>query len=251
MYKSGLMELEAVVAIARLGSFRAAAIDLDVSPTAIGNAVSSLENRLGVRLFNRTTRNVALTSAGREYVEAIAPALSDIRSAARAVADHSRKPTGTLRFSCSLGGGRQLLMPFAFEYLRRHDRMKVEIVTEGRLIDIIKDGFDAGVRLAEAVPQDMIAVPLGPDTRHVVVGAPSYLANKSRPAAPADLMAQASRAGLGLAYVGEWMVADDITSGRLVEVLSEWTPSYPGYCLYYPGRRHMAASLRALDRKST
>jgi DNA-binding transcriptional LysR family regulator len=96
MYKSGLMELEAVVAIARLGSFRAAASDLDVSPTAIGNAVASLENRLGVRLFNRTTRNVALTSAGREYVEAIAPALSDIRTAAQAVADHSRKPTGNV-----------------------------------------------------------------------------------------------------------------------------------------------------------
>src|SRR6202045_2397333 len=124
--------------------FRAAAVDLDVSPTAIGNAVASLENRLGVRLFNRTTRNVALTSAGREYVEAIAPALSDIRNAAQAVADHSRKPTGTLRFSCSLVGGRQLLMPFVVEYLRRYDEMKVEIVTEGRLIDIIKDGFDAG-----------------------------------------------------------------------------------------------------------
>jgi DNA-binding transcriptional LysR family regulator len=286
MYKSGLMELEAVVAIARLGSFRAAAIDLDVSPTAIGNAVSSLENRLGVRLFNRTTRNVALTSAGREYVEAIAPALSDIRYAARAVADHSRKPTGTLRFSCSLAGGRQLLMPFVFEYLRRYSEMKVEIVTEGRLIDIITDGFDAGVRLAEAVPQDMIAMPLGPHTRHVVVGAPSYFANRSRPTAPADLtdheciraryssgayrweferhdeamkidvpgsltldepemIAQASRAGIGLAYLGEWTVADDIASGRLVEVLSEWTPSYPGYCLYYPGRRHMAASFRA------
>ena len=287
MYKSGLIELEAVVAIARLGSFRAAASQLDVSPTAIGNAVAGLENRLGVRLFNRTTRNVALTSAGREYVEAIAPALSDIRNAAQAVADHSRKPTGTLRFSCSVAGGRQLLTPFVFEYLRRHGEMKVEIVTEGRLIDIITNGFDAGVRLAEAVPQDMIAVPLGPQTRHVVVGAPSYFANRPRPSAPADLMdhecirtrypsgalyrwefeshgepmridvpgsltldepemiAQASRAGLGLAYAWEWMVADDIASGRLVEVLSEWTPSYPGYCLYYPGRRHMAASLRA------
>ncbi len=260
MHKSGLVELEAVVAIARLGSFRAAASDLDVSPTAIGNAVASLEKRLGVRLFNRTTRNVALTSAGREYVEAIAPALSDIR---------------------------QLLMPFVFEYLRRYNEMKVEIVTEGRLIDIIKDGFDAGVRLAEAVPRDMIAMPLGPHARHVVVGTPSYFANRPRPIAPADLtdheciraryssgalyrweferhgeatridvpgsltldepemIAQASRAGIGLAYIGEWMVADDIASGRLVEVLSEWTPSYPGYCLYYPGRRHMAASLRA------
>jgi DNA-binding transcriptional LysR family regulator len=167
MHKSGLVELEAVVAIARLGSFRAAALDLDMSPTAIGNAVASLENRLGVRLFNRTTRNTALTSAGREYVEAIAPALSDIRNAAQAVADHSRKPTGTLRFSCSLAGGRQLLMPFVFDYLRRYNEMKVDIVTEGRLIDIIKDGFDAGVRLAEAVPQDMIAMPLGPHTRHV------------------------------------------------------------------------------------
>src|SRR5258705_590211 len=134
MYKSGWMDFEAVVAIARIGSFRAAPIDLDVSPTAIGNAVPSLENRLGVRLLNRTTRNVALTSAGREYVEAIAPALSDIRNAARAVADHSRKPTGTLRFSCSLGGGRQLLMPFGFQYRRRYVSKKYEIDTDSRPI---------------------------------------------------------------------------------------------------------------------
>src|SRR6202167_1734911 len=131
MYKSGLVELEAVVAIARLGSFRAAAVDLDVS--AIGNAVAGLESRLGVRLFNRTTRNVALTSAGREYVDAIAPALLDIRNATQAVAVHSSKPTGTLRFSCSLPGGRHLLAPFVLEYLRRYDEVKVEIVTEGRL----------------------------------------------------------------------------------------------------------------------
>src|SRR5258708_9678515 len=165
--------------------------------------------------------------------------------------------------------------------------MKVEIVTEGRLIDIIKNGFDAGVRLAEAIPQDMIAMPLGQHTRHVVVGAPSYFANRPRPMAPADLMdheciraryssgalyrweferhgeamridvpgsltldepdmiAQASRAGIGLAYVGEVTDADDIASGRLSEVLSGWTPSYPGYCLYYPGRRHMAPSVRS------
>ena len=287
MYKSGLVELEAVVAIARHGSFRAAALDLDMSPTAIGNAVAGLEKRLGVRLFNRTTRNVALTSAGREYVEAIAPSLSDIRNATQAVANHSRKPTGSLRFSCSPAGGRQLLVPFVLEYRRRYNEMKVEIVTEGRLIDIIKEGFDAGVRLAEAVPLDMIAIPLVPYARHVVVGAPSYFAKRPRPTAPAelrhhecirtrypsgalyrweferrgkalridvpgsltldepDMIAQASRAGIGLAYVGESIVADDIASGRLVEVLNEWTPSYPGHCLYYPGRRHMAASLRA------
>jgi len=170
MYKSGLVELEAVVAIARHGSFRAAASDLDMSPTAIGNAVASLEKRLGVRLFNRTTRNVALTSAGREYVEAIAPSLSDIRNATQAVANHGRKPTGSLRFSCSLAGGRQLLVPFVLEYRRRYNEMKVEIVTEGRLIDIVKEGFDAGVRLAEAVPLDMIAIPLVPRARAACCG---------------------------------------------------------------------------------
>ena len=93
-----IAELEAVVAIARHGSFPAAAHDLDMSPTAIGNAVASNEKRLGVRLFNRTTRNVALTSAGREYVEAIALSLSDIRNATEAVANHGCKPTGSLRF---------------------------------------------------------------------------------------------------------------------------------------------------------
>src|SRR5258707_12259688 len=100
MYKSGLVELEAMVAIARHGSFRAAALELEMSPTAIGNAVAGLENRLGVRLFNRTTRNVALTSAGREYVVAIAPALMVIRNATHASAVHSRKHTSTFRTLC-------------------------------------------------------------------------------------------------------------------------------------------------------
>src|ERR1700675_4076712 len=149
-----------------------------------------------------------------------------------------------------------------------------------------RQGIEIGI-VHIAIAIHMIAIPLGPRIRHVVVGAPSYLANRSRPIAPADLkdhecirtrypsgalyrweferrgeamridvpgsltldepdmIAQASRAGIGLAYVGEWMVADDIASGRLVEVLNEWTPSYPGYRLYYPGCRHMAASLRA------
>ena len=97
-----------MVAIARLGSFRAAAVDLDVSPTAIGNAVANLENRLGIRLFNRTTRNVALTTAGREYVEAIAPALSDIRNAAQGGGrSQPQADRYAARFSCSVAGGRQ------------------------------------------------------------------------------------------------------------------------------------------------
>src|SRR6267378_2724851 len=131
---------------------------------------------------------ITIQLALSEYVEAIAPALSDIRNATQAVANHSRKPTGSLRFSCSPAGGRQLLVPFVLEYRRRYNEMKVEIVTEGRLIDIIKEGFDAGVRLAEAVPLDMIAIPLVPYARHVVVGAPSYFAKRPRPTAPAELM---------------------------------------------------------------
>src|SRR5580700_10714750 len=96
-----------------------------------GSGNSSTSRIAGVRLFNRTTRHVALTSAGREYIEAIAPSLSDIRNATQAVANHGRKPTGSLRFSCSPAGGRQLLVPFVLEYRRRYNEMKVEIVTEG------------------------------------------------------------------------------------------------------------------------
>jgi DNA-binding transcriptional LysR family regulator len=287
MSRGRLIELEAAVAVARRRSFRAAAAELGLSGTALSQAVAELEARVGVRLFNRTTRSVSPTPAGEQFVARIAPALAAIREAAEAVNQHRSTPTGVLRLNTSAGAARRILRPIVFEYLKRFPEMSVDIVTEGKLIDIVREGFDAGFRLAETVPADMISVPLGRDERLVVVGSPTYLAGRAPPIAPTDLakhdcirirlpagavyrwefekegeqllvdvsgrltlddaglIREATLAGCGLAYLSEWEVADDLHEGRLVQLLPDWTPPFPGVCLYYPGRRHVPAGLRA------
>lgn len=288
MRQGRLVELEAVVAVARRRSFRAAAAEIGLSTTALSQAVAELEGRLGVRLFNRTTRSVAPTAAGEQFVAQVAPALGVIRESMEAVNQHRTSPAGLLRLNTSAGAARQILSPIIFEYLRRYPEMAVDIVTEGRLVDIVKDGFDAGVRLADSVPGDMVAVPLGPEQRLIVVGSPGYLKGRALPETPhdlrthdcirirlpsggiyrwefarrgekvvidvsgrvtldeANLMHEAALAGLGLAYLSAWWAATDVTEGRLVQVLADWTPPFPGLCLYYPGRRHVPSGLRAL-----
>lgn len=188
MYRPGLAELDAVVAIARAGSFRAAALTLGLSTTALSNAVAKLEAKLGVRLFNRTTRSVALTDAGRAFVEQVAPALLDIHDAMDAVRSHQATPSGTLRVNAFAAGAREIVSPLVVAFLRRHPAVHVDLVTEGRLVDIVADGFDLGVRRADLVPADMIAVPLGMPQRYAVVAAPGYLRAHGTPRTPADLL---------------------------------------------------------------
>jgi DNA-binding transcriptional LysR family regulator len=287
MFKSGLVELEAVAAIARRGSFRAAAIELGMSPTSLGSAVAGLEKRLGVRLFNRTTRSVSLTEAGEQFLARVAPALAEIQGAFEGVNSHRERPAGTLRLNSSVGAAARLLDPFVLEFLRRYPDMRVEITTEDRLVDVVAEGFDAGIRLMDSVPADMIAVPFGSDLDYVIVGAPSYFAERPRPEKPGDLMnhecirarwpsgglyrwefarggeaftldvpgrltldehslmINAALAGAGLVYLWELPVRAHIAAGRLVPVLKEWTISSSGLCLYYSGRRHVPAGLRA------
>ncbi|MDB5974852.1 MAG: LysR family transcriptional regulator [Nevskia sp.] len=205
MHKSGLVELDAVVAIARRGGFRAAAIELGMSSTALSHAVAGLEARLGVRLFNRTTRSVSLSAAGEQFVATVAPALSQIRGAMEAVNSHRDKPAGTLRINSSVGGARQMLQPIVLKYLERYPEMRVDIVTEGRLIDIVVDGYDAGIRAMETVPGDMIAVPFGPVLRYAVVAAPAYWKGKRRPQTPGDLMKhRCIRARLASGVIYRW-----------------------------------------------
>lgn len=285
---TGLTEYEAVAAVARLGSFRAAATELGMSTSALSHAVAALEARLGVRLFNRTTRSVSATDAGEQFIARIAPALAAIGGAIEGINSHRDTPTGMLRINTSAGAARMILTPIILDFLRRYPDMQVTLVTEGRLVDIVGQGFDAGVRIAEAVPQDMIAVPIGGEIRMLVVGTPAYLAAHGRPLVPADLqrhqcirarmasggiwrwefekrgekvevdvqgaltldemtvMLEAALEGVGLAYLSEWSVREHIAEGRLVPVLEDWCPPYPGLCLYYPGRRHVPAGLRAL-----
>jgi DNA-binding transcriptional LysR family regulator len=188
MHKSGMVELDAVVAVSRRGSFRAAAVDLEMSPTALSHAVKGLEARLGVRLFNRTTRSVSLSQAGEQFIARIAPALSEIRSAMEGVNSLRDKPAGTLRINASVGAARQVAASIVLEYLRTYPDMRVDLVTEGRMIDIVAAGFDAGIRTRDVVPRDMIAVPFGADQRFVVVGSPTYFAEHPPPRSPGDLV---------------------------------------------------------------
>ena len=187
MHRSGLTELDAVLAVARRGSFRAAAKELGMSTSAVSNAVAGLEARLASRLFNRTTRSVALTEAGQRYVARIEPAVTEIRRASEEIHGDPSTPSGTLRLNTSAGAAQMIFDTLILDFLQRHPQMKVDIVSEAKLVDIVALGFDAGIRLAESVPQDMVAVPLSPDLRMVVVGSPAYLAAHGVPQSPADL----------------------------------------------------------------
>lgn len=189
MYRPGLQELEAVVAVARAGSFRKAALSLEMSTTSLSNAVGKLEKHLGVRLFNRTTRSVSLTDAGRVFVERAGPALGDLQSAMDAARSKQATPSGVLRINTFASGAREIISPLLLEFVRRYPDVHVDLVTEGRLVDIVADGFDLGLRRADLVPADMIAVPVGRPQRYAVVASPSYLKAHGKPQTPLDLYA--------------------------------------------------------------
>lgn len=188
MYRPGLHDLDAVVAIARKASFRAATLELGMSTTALSNAVRKLEANLGVRLFNRTTRSVSLTDAGRLFIEKVGPALQNIHGAMEVVRSQQATPSGTLRINAFAMAAREILSPLVLEFLRRYPQVHVDLVTEGRLVDIVADGFDLGVRGADLVPSDMIAVPLGRPQRYAVVGSPAYIVKHGKPRVPPDIL---------------------------------------------------------------
>jgi len=187
MIQAGLFELNAVAAISAHRSFRAAATELGISPSALSHAIAGLEKRLGVRLINRTTRSVSLSEVGQQFLARVSPALREIAGAMEDVNAFRDTPAGTLRINLKERGAHQILRPVVARFLRRYPDMNVELALEGRTIDIVAEGFDAGVRLAESVPQDMVAIPCGSDSRFVVVGAPAYFERASAPRSPSDL----------------------------------------------------------------
>lgn len=283
----GLIELEAVLAIVRRGSFRAAALDLGLSTTALSNAVGKLERQLGVRLFNRTTRSVSLTEAGRAFVDQVGPALQDIHEAMNLARSKQETPSGTLRINAFATAAREILSPLILEFIRRYPQVHVDLVTEGRLVDIVAEGFDLGVRSADLVPSDMIAIPLRQPRRFAVAAAPAYFQNNAIPLVPPDLLQHqcirirlpngalyrwqfekegqpvqidvqgpitldeaslsrmAALEGVGIGFFMEPDVREDIASGRLIQVLEDWTPPRKPLCLYYPSRRNPSAAFKA------
>lgn len=183
-----LNELEAVMAVARRASFRKAAIDVGVSTTALSHTIARLEASLQTRFFNRTTRSVSLTEAGEMFLEQVGPALLDLRAGLEAVRSHSAGPSGVLRINAFASATRTALMPLVLEFLQRHPQVHVDLVTEGRLVDIVAEGFDLGVRVTHLVPSDMIVIALGQAQRYAVVGTPAYFDTHGRPQTPADLL---------------------------------------------------------------
>jgi DNA-binding transcriptional LysR family regulator len=182
-----LSELAAFAAIAEHRSFRKAADAIGVSRSALSHALLGLEQNLGVRLLNRTTRSVSLTEAGAHLLAGIRPVLQDLDTAIDTLAEARGAPAGRLRINANKSAARLLLREVVPQFLSRYPNVELDLVSEGRLVDIVETGFDAGVRLAEAVPQDMIAVRFGGDVRFVTVASPAYLAQRTAPATPDEL----------------------------------------------------------------
>lgn len=182
-----LADLRAVSVLARTGSFRGTAKELEVSVSSLSHQVANVEKRLGIRLFNRTTRSVSVTEAGEALLERVRPALSEIDAALEAVDRLRVTPSGTIRLNTSEGGAERVL-PLVLDFLRSYPDIRVDLVTDGRLVDIVAEGFDAGLRLHEIVPKDMISVPLGQIESFVLVASPDYLQGKGIPTSPGDLL---------------------------------------------------------------
>jgi DNA-binding transcriptional LysR family regulator len=280
-------ELAAFLAVAQYGGFRIAGRKSGLSSSALSHAVASLETRLTVQLFRRTTRSVSLTEAGQVFFERLAPAMTEIAKAINELGDYALRPSGLLRINADATAAEQVLEPLILDFMKAYPDIRVEIASERRLVDIAEDGFDCGIRTAALVPSEMVAVPIGPMQQHIVVGSPNYLAGAGALKSPADLgrhqciqlrmpsglpyrwefqakgesinvdtrgslildnsrlITAAAVAGFGLGYITRWMAGPALAAGTLQEVLTDWTPAYPGLCLYYPKHRHMSVGMRA------
>jgi DNA-binding transcriptional LysR family regulator len=183
-----LDHLETFALIVRCGGFRAAAAERGVSSSVISQTMAALEQALGLRLLNRTTRSIAVTEAGERLLARLRPALDDIHLALAEVDQLREQPSGTLRINAPGPAVDHILCPLAFAFMEAHPEVRVEIVSDAAIIDIVAEGFDAGVRFGQQLAKDMIALPLGPPLRYAIVAAPSYLRKRGRPTTPSDLV---------------------------------------------------------------
>lgn len=187
MLRDELGELAAFLVVAEERSFTRAAARLSTSQPSLSKTVRRLEERLGVRLLIRNTRNVSITEAGEQLLNTLRPALSDIHNRLQALSLLREKPAGLVRITTGQHAADTLIWPAVAETLHTYPDIKIELSLDSSLTDIVSERFDAGVRLGEQIAQDMIAVRIGPDLRMAVVGAPDYLGRYSLPQTPQDL----------------------------------------------------------------
>ncbi|MFB4390424.1 MULTISPECIES: LysR family transcriptional regulator [unclassified Pseudomonas] len=280
MFQDELGSLAAFVAVAEAQSFTRAAGRLGTSQSALSHKLKRLEDRLGIRLLTRTTRSVSLTEAGERLLETLKPALEEITSQLATLTDIRDKPAGTIRITSADHVAETILWPALNRLLPEYPDIQVEVSVDNGFVDIVADRYDAGIRLGENLDKDMIAVPIGPAERCVVVGSPTYLAKYSVPTHPdqlskhrcinrrfpssggisawyfekdgqqhqvrvtgqvafnrPEMILEAALSGFGLAMMLDSQVTKQVKTGRLVRVLDQWCPEFPGYYLYYPSRR--------------
>jgi DNA-binding transcriptional LysR family regulator len=188
MQRGSLDQLVSFVAVARERSFTAAAAKLNVSQSALSHTIRELEERLGVRLLTRTTRSVSPTEAGERLLRHIGPRFDEIEAEVAAVRELRQKPAGTIRITATEFAIDTLLIPKLAPMLHAYPDVKVEMIVDYGLTDIVAQQYDAGVRSGEQVAKDMIAVRIGPDIRMAVVGAPAYFKTQPEPKKPQDLI---------------------------------------------------------------
>lgn len=289
MSRGDLNDLVAFLAVARERSFTRAAAKLGVSQSALSHALRGLEARLGVRLLNRSTRSVASTEAGERLLRIVGPRFDEIDAELAELSEFRDKPAGTIRITTGEHAAESILWPALARLLPGYPDIRVELVVDYGLTDIVAERYDAGVRRGEQVARDMIAVRIGPDMRMAVVGSPAYFAARQQPRTPQDLTVhdcinirlptygglyvwefektgrelkvrvegrlvfnnialrlKAALGGLGLAYLPEDQVLSHVAEGRLVRVLADWCPPFPGYHLYYPSRRQSTPAFTLL-----
>jgi DNA-binding transcriptional LysR family regulator len=289
MQRSDLADLTAFIAVADHLSFRAAAVRLGVTPSALSHSMRQLEERLGIRLLHRTTRSVSLTDAGHRLLERLRPAIDEIAGALENLNQERERPFGRLRIYAGHVAAVAVIAPIWQRFLSTYPEVHLELQVGEAPVDIVAKGFDAGIGSRDRTAADMIAVRVMGPVKIAVVGAPSYFARCRRPRTPddlarhscvqyrrdadgavfewpftrngksrkisvegrvmvndTDLAVRAAADGLGIAYTLEAVAEPFLRSGQLVRALEDWSPSFEGLFLYYPGRRQVPAALRAL-----
>jgi DNA-binding transcriptional LysR family regulator len=215
MRATDLAELAAFDAVARHRNFRRAGEERGVTASAISHAVSNLEARIGLRLLNRTTRSVALTDAGRRLLSQLAPAFGEIGAALDALNQYRDTPFGKVRINAPTSIAPAVFAPALGPLLVQNPDLELEIVTTDRLVDIVEEGFDAGIRLGESLREGMTAVRIKPRLRMAVIGSPAYFARHPPPQAPADLATHVCIRNIypsGTAYPWTFTRTDEVTN---------------------------------------
>lgn len=285
MKTASLDGVRTFLAVAEQRSFSAAAAQLGMTTTAASKAIKMLEQRHGVILFKRTTRSVALTEAGAELFAQLRSATSQIDDAFSALAAHRDRPMGTLRLTAPRALGGLILKTFIPQFHRQYPDITIDISLDDGAVDLVASGFDAGIRLGQAVAEDIVMVKLTPELIWHVVGAPAYLDRVGRPITPDELIhhqtiryrfsgsgalhrwrfndcevetkggliandttliAEFAREAQGLAYLPDIEIKDDLAQGRLEKVLSDYVPRTSGLYLYFPARTQQQPKLRVL-----